>query len=127
MRRNNQDHILLTCYSVCVILLESPTSWSTYIISCQVLEEFHRINTSSLHRWRMGYSGKQTRPVAFIVSSVPRIQEIRERELSVYCGVNNNDGFNMESRRRQWQPTPVLLPGKSHERTSLVGCSPWGR
>ena len=27
--------------------------------------------------------------------------------------------------RRQWQPTPVLLPGKSHGRRSLVGCSPW--
>ena len=30
-------------------------------------------------------------------------------------------------RRRQWQPTLVLLPGKSHGRRSLVGCSPWGR
>ena len=29
--------------------------------------------------------------------------------------------------RRQWHPTPVLLPGKSHGRKSLVGCSPWGR
>ena len=28
---------------------------------------------------------------------------------------------------RQWQPTPVLLPGKSHGWRSLVGCSPWGR
>ena len=28
--------------------------------------------------------------------------------------------------RRQWQPTPVLLPEKSHEWRSLVGCSPWG-
>ena len=28
--------------------------------------------------------------------------------------------------RRQWQPTPVLLPGKSHGWRSLVGCSPWG-
>ena len=28
-------------------------------------------------------------------------------------------------RRRQWHPTPVLLPGKSHGR-SLVGYSPWG-
>ena len=27
---------------------------------------------------------------------------------------------------RQWQPTPVLLPGKSHGWRSLVGCSPWG-
>ena len=30
-------------------------------------------------------------------------------------------------RRRQWQLSPVLLPGKSHGRRSLVGCSPWGR
>ena len=27
---------------------------------------------------------------------------------------------------RQWQPTPVLLPGNSHGRRRLVGCSPWG-
>ena len=27
----------------------------------------------------------------------------------------------------QWHPTPILLPGKSHGRRSLVGCSPWGR
>ena len=30
-----------------------------------------------------------------------------------------------EAWRRQWQPTPVLLPGKSHGRRSLVGYSPW--
>ena len=30
-------------------------------------------------------------------------------------------------QRRQWHPIPVLLPGKSHGRRSLVGCSPWGR
>ena len=39
--------------------------------------------------------------------------------------------FNMLSRlfirRRQLQPTPVLLPGKFHGRRSLVACSPWGR
>ena len=29
--------------------------------------------------------------------------------------------------RRQWHPTPVLLPGKSHGRSSLVGCNPWVR
>ena len=31
------------------------------------------------------------------------------------------------SRRRQWHPTLVLLPRKSHGRRNLVGCSPWGR
>ena len=28
--------------------------------------------------------------------------------------------------RRQWHPTPVLLPGKSHGWRKLVGGSPWG-
>ena len=28
-------------------------------------------------------------------------------------------------QRRQWHPTPVLLPGKSHGWRSLEGCSPW--
>ena len=31
------------------------------------------------------------------------------------------------NRRRQWQPTPVLLPGESRGQRSLVGCSPWDR
>ena len=41
--------------------------------------------------------------------------------------------FNFKSkilnrlRRRQWHPTPVLLPEKSHGWRSLVGCSLWGR
>ena len=34
---------------------------------------------------------------------------------------------NIMGKTRQWQPTPVLLPGKSHGWRSLVGCSPWGR
>ena len=29
--------------------------------------------------------------------------------------------------KRQWQPTPVLLPGKSHGWRSMVGCCLWGR
>ena len=40
-----------------------------------------------------------------------------------------NSDFNFSKLfmgRRQWQPTPVLLPGKSHGWKSLVGCSPWG-
>ena len=28
--------------------------------------------------------------------------------------------------RRKWQSTPVLLPGKSHGRRSLIGYNPWG-
>ena len=35
--------------------------------------------------------------------------------------------FTFMHWRRQWQPTPVFLPGESQGRQSLVGCSLWGR
>ena len=35
------------------------------------------------------------------------------------------DFYSERCWRRWWHPTPVLLPGKSHGRRSLVGCSPW--
>ena len=40
---------------------------------------------------------------------------------------NNRMGKTRDLWRRQWHPTLVLLPGKSHGQRSLVGCSPWGR
>ena len=41
--------------------------------------------------------------------------------------VNMHIHSYIHERRRQWHPTPVLLPGKSHGRRSLVGCSPRAR
>ena len=35
--------------------------------------------------------------------------------------------MNYKPESRQWHPTPVLLPGKSHGWRSLEGCSPWHR
>ena len=35
--------------------------------------------------------------------------------------------FTFMHGRRKWQPTPVLLPGESQGRGSLVGCRLWGR
>ena len=35
-------------------------------------------------------------------------------------------GLRVTVWRRQWHPTPVLLPGRSHGRRGLMGYSPWG-
>ena len=35
--------------------------------------------------------------------------------------------FTFINWRRKWQPTPVILSGKSQGRGSLVGCHLWGR
>ena len=47
---------------------------------------------------------------------------------SIYAHAHDIEhGSGVLGRLRQWQPTPVLLPGKSHGQRSLIGCSPWGR
>ena len=51
----------------------------------------------------------------------PVKNKYKKKNLSKLFGQRNT------SKRRQWHPTPVLLPGKSHGWRSLVGCSPWGR
>ena len=43
------------------------------------------------------------------------------------CNVFHLPNVTFFTQRRQWHPTPVLLPGKSYGWRSLVGCSPWGR
>ena len=45
------------------------------------------------------------------------------KECSNYCTIAL---ISHASRRRQWHPTAVLLPGKSHGWRSLEGCSLWG-
>ena len=47
-----------------------------------------------------------------------------EGSLRILC--NSFYLYNTSSWSRKWQPTPVLLPGKSQGQKSLVGYSPWG-
>ena len=35
--------------------------------------------------------------------------------------------FHFHGVEKEWQPTPVFLPGESQGRGSLVGCCLWGR
>ena len=49
------------------------------------------------------------------------------QELESWVRVLINLPIRQLVRRRQWHPTPILLPGKFHGRSGLVCCSPWGR
>ena len=72
-------------------------------------------------------------PVPFITSEASFIWKCwwalgRKKEICERSGDHLELGSHSQKwQRRQWHPTPVLLPGKSHGRGSLVGCSPWGR
>ena len=51
-------------------------------------------------------------------------------KISCLCRRCRRCGFDPWVRkipwRRQWQPTQVFLPKKSHGQRSLAGYSPWG-
>ena len=67
-------------------------------------------------------------------SFVPGMKVVLTSEnLSIQCttltvkrksmmGKNSTWQKLIHTRRRQWHPTPILLPGKSHGRGNLVGC-----
>ena len=62
---------------------------------------------------RIGVSVSTTQVTCLTSELLPKLQQIARVQ-----------GFFW---RRQWHPTPVLLPGKSHGRRSLVGCRLWDR
>ena len=58
---------------------------------------------------------------------VPIIGGLDGKSICIHCGRPRfNSWIGKIPWRRKWQPTPVLLPGKSHAWRSLVGYSPWG-
>ena len=63
------------------------------------------------------YSLEET---SLVVQTVKNLSTIRDIQV---CWIPGSRRFPW---RRKWQPTPVLLPGKSHWQRSLVGYTPWG-
>ena len=57
-----------------------------------------------------------------------KLENILSTEREFWGNINLKLGISGQlPQRRQWHPTPVFLPGKSHGWRSLEGCSPWGR
>ena len=53
--------------------------------------------------------------LAQTVKNLPAMQETQVQSL----------GWE-DPKRKEWQPTPVLLPGEFHGQRRLVGYNPWG-
>ena len=59
--------------------------------------------------------------------SLKKIRDTKGAFHAKMCTIKDRNYMDLtEKRRRQWYPTPVLLPGKSHGWWNLVGYSPWG-
>ena len=52
---------------------------------------------------------------------------LRQERICLQCGRPEFDPWiGKISWRRTWQPTPIFLPGESHEQRILAGYGPWG-
>ena len=82
---------------------------------------FHEVaKRITSHREALDYLlplGDPATQVARMVKNLLVMQEATVRPL----------GWEDPPWRREWQPTPVFLPGESHGQRSLAGYSPWGR
>ena len=47
------------------------------------------------------------------------------KNLPANAGDSNSNLGQEDPWRRKWQPTPVFLPGISHQQMNLVSYSPW--
>ena len=61
---------------------------------------------------------KGTFQAVLVVKNLPATQETQQTWFNPWVG--------RIPWRRKWQPTLVLLTGKSHGQRSLAGYSPWG-
>ena len=89
------------------VLNKKNPDWIAHSTSWRVTESFFPSTIIQLH-WR-----RQHKTVC-LSQITERINLLIKPPLAI-------------NRRRQWHPTPVLLPGESHGWRSLEGCSPWGR
>ena len=71
----------------------------------------------------LGYAGFLLLYTGFLESSLvaQRVMRLPAMQETQVQSLGQEDPLEKE-----WQPTPILLPGKSHGRRSLVGCSPCG-
>ena len=61
------------------------------------------------------------------VGDTTLMEEKELKHLLMRVKKSEKPSLKLHIQRRQWHPTPVHLPGKSHGRRSLVGCCLWGR
>ena len=80
------------------------------------------------------YQETWTNPISIIIHNCPKLEAtFPDGSVGKESACNAEDrrhGFSFWvgkiSWKRKQQPTPVLLPEKSHGHRSLEGCSPWG-
>ena len=111
-------------------------SW-TVVLVCSAMSDSDQQNPLSLaHQaplsrqfFRQKYWSGWVSQVAQPVKNLLAIQETRVWSLGLEDPLEKGMATHSSilAWRREWQPTPVSLPGESHGQRSLASYSPWGR
>ena len=107
--------------------MTAQTNYATYIkrtIIYQKKKKKERKKTSNRKRTLHSYCQLKEANLKRLCTVISTICYFRKWNHGDGEKIGGSQGLR---RRRQWQPTPVLLPGKFHELRSLIGYSPWGR
>ena len=86
----------------------------------QLTQNLH-FNRILIHNWAS--------QVALVVRNLPECRFINAEDIACSLPQSMGDGFHPWVRKipwkREWQPTPVFLPGEFHRQRNLVGYSLW--
>ena len=72
------------------------------------------------------FSNGQKVKLTFVVISETLLVAQMGKNLLQYRRPEFNSWVGKIPWRREWQPTPLFLPGESHGQRSLADYSPWG-
>ena len=76
------------------------------------------------HTWKVPSSPCLCKWLVDTLRGFPGVSDSKESACNADLGFDSWVG--KIPFRREWQPTPVFLPGEFHEQRSVVGYSPWG-
>ena len=105
------------------IVTEAPCLWNKWALTCTI-----SIVNVHLLLWSKMYLTVEKGNLGKIIPDIGLPGWLGGKDYTCQpkrCHSNRFLGEKIPWRRIQ-QPTPVLLPGKSHGQRSLVGYSPWG-
>ena len=108
--------LFMLSLSLC-IFLATPEACGEFSSPSRDQTSASSVETWSLNHWNSREFPVHTLSTVVTAVNIFLILQLGKHKIAINCS---------EFRRRQWHPTPVLLPGKSHGWRSLVGCNPWG-
>ena len=113
-------------------MVDLQKNFSTFFLSKQLLYYFYRLkNNLYLYNYNQFTMLYQLQVLGKVIQLYMNIYLLFFRFFSyrLLQNIEQSSLYYIVYPRElpKWQPTPVHLPGKSHGRRSLVGCSPWGR